>query len=275
MKPFCSGAWLIGLFAIALLAGCATPPSAAPTARRQDAGNADAAAALQERPGLGTRWGETRQSQVIATGFRRADPSRPLASAAIHYNDAAGIRSMTGGAQPRRVRPVLAGPAATLVSVELRDQSGTLLPGVVLDGRWFVVGEEGRRYAIVVRNESDTRIEVVLSVDGLDVVDGRAASFRKRGYIIEPRGRVTVEGFRQSSEAVAAFRFGAVSESYAARKYGDTRNVGVIGIALFNEYGSDPFALTERERRLRASPFPGNFASPPDPIPVRPPVRQP
>src|SRR5205814_9322399 len=43
-----------------------------------------------------------------------------------------------------------------------------------------VVGEEGRRYSIVVRNRSDFRLEIVLSVDGLDVIDGRPASFRKR-----------------------------------------------------------------------------------------------
>ncbi len=30
-------------------------------------------------------------------------------------------------------------------------------------------------------------MEVVLSVDGLDVIDGRPASFRKRGYIILSR----------------------------------------------------------------------------------------
>lgn len=224
---------------------------------------------------LGTRWGETRESQIIATGFRRADPARPLATVALYYNDAAGIRAMGGVGQPRRSRPVLAAAADGLVSVELRDQSGGLLPGLEIAGRWFVLGEMGRRYSIAVRNETDARIEVVLSVDGLDVVDGRAASFRKRGYVIAPRGRLNVEGFRQSSDAVAAFRFGSVSESYAARKHGDTRNVGLIGVAVFNEYGSDPFALRERERRLRASPFPGNFASPPEPIPVRPPTRQP
>ena len=54
-----------------------------------------------------------------------------------------------------------------------------------------------------------------------------------------------VEGFRQSTEAVAAFRFGPVRESYAAEKYHNTRNVGVIGIALFNEVGSDPWTNEE------------------------------
>ena len=228
----------------------------------------------ESRPGLGTAWGETRDSRVIGVSFRRADPSRPIATPAINYTDAAGVRAMTGTMEPRRVRPMLSGAIESLLSVELRDQSGSLLPGMAVGGRWFVVGEAGRRYSIVVRNQSDARMEVVLSVDGLDVIDGRAASFRKRGYIIDPREQVRVEGFRQSTAAVAAFRFGSVSDSYANRKHGDTRNVGVIGIAAFHEYGTDPFELRERERRLRASPFPGNFASPPEPIPYRP-IRRP
>ncbi len=115
-------------------------------------------------------------------------------------------------------------------------------------------------------------MEVVLSVDGLDVMDGRAASFRKRGYLLRPNGIVKVDGFRQSNEAVAAFRFSSVSGSYANLKHGDTRNVGVIGVAVFHEYGTNPLDLTEARRRLRADPFPGRtFASPPDPMPSRPP----
>lgn len=268
-------AWLVGCVAMLFFGACTAPPPTAPTTRKQAAWSANAVEAAQERPGLGTRWGETRESQVIGTGFRRAEPERPRATATIHYNDQSGIRAMAGSAQPRRARPALSGAADSLIAVELRDQSGSLLPGLAVDGRWFVVGERGRRYSIVVRNESDARIEVVLSVDGLDVLDGRAASDQKRGYVIAPGGRLNVEGFRQSFDAVAAFRFGSVSESYANRKYGDTRNVGVIGVAVFHEYGSDPFVLRERERRLRASPFPGNFASPPEPMPVRPPSRRP
>ena len=115
----------------------------------------------------------------------------------------------------------------------------------------------------MVRKRSDFRLEIVLSVDGRDVIDGRPASFRKRGYIVDPHRKLVVEGFRQSTDAVAAFRFGPVRESYAAEKYHNTRNVGVIGIALFNEVGSDPWTNEEVRRRLKANPFPDRFATPP------------
>lgn len=253
--------------ALALLAASCTAPPAPSKARAGTmnyAGAPGSEVAARQRPGLGTRWGETRVSPVDVTDFRRAHATRPLVTAAIHYNDAAGIRAMIGAAsEPRRARPLIASPASGLLEVELRDGSGRLLPGVAVSGRWFVVGEKGSRYAIGVRNRSDVRIEVVLSVDGLDVLDGRAASYRKRGYVIRPHGTLRVEGFRQSTEAVAAFRFSSVSESYANQKYGETRNVGVIGIAAFNEYGTNPLD-EEARRRLRANPFPGDrFATPP------------
>jgi hypothetical protein len=53
-----------------------------------------------------------------------------------------------------------------------------------------------------------------------------------------------------------------VRESYAAEKY-HSRNVGVIGLALFNEVGSDPWTNEEVRRRLKANPFPERFATPP------------
>ncbi len=138
----------------------------------------------KNRPGLGTGWGETRESRVTATTFRRASATQPFAVAAIYYDDPPGILAMAHSVAPKRRWPVLSAPTSGLLSVALRDENGRLLPGLIVGDRWFVVGEKGRRYSIVVRNRSDLSLEVVLSVDGLDVLDGRAASFRKRGYVI-------------------------------------------------------------------------------------------
>ena len=49
------------------------------------------------------------------------------------------------------------------------------------------------------------------------------ASFRKRGYIIAPRGKLVVDGFRQSAEAVAAFQFGPGAGIVLRRKNITTR----------------------------------------------------
>jgi hypothetical protein len=102
-------------------------------------------------------------------------------------------------------------------------------------GRNYVMGSMGDRYAIRVRNNTGRRVEVVATVDGLDVVDGKPGDFvRKRGYVIGPYQTYDIEGFRTSLSAVAAFRFSSVADSYAART-GSSRNVGVIGVAFFAE----------------------------------------
>jgi len=226
-------------------------------------GAARFAQAPTDRPGLGTKWGETRRSRVDYASFRRADSTHALATASIYYNDAAGIRAMAGAVAWQRRWSLLPPPTESLISVGLKDQSGRFLPGLIVGDRWFVVGEEGRRYSIVVRNKTNLRLEIVLSVDGLDVLDGRKASMRKPGYVMTPRSELKVEGFRQSTEAVAAFRFSPVRESYAAEKYRNTQNVGVIGVAVFNEFGTNPWTTEEVRKRLNANPFPGRFATPP------------
>jgi len=54
-----------------------------------------------------------------------------------------------------------------------------------------------------------------------------------------------------------------VADSYAAQK-GDDADVGVIGVAFFNERGFVPRWLdADAARRRRADPFPGSFAEPP------------
>ena len=221
------------------------------------------AQAPTDRPGLGTKWGENRNSRVEFTSFRRADSTHPIATASLYYNDEQGIRAMVNTTVWQRSWPMLPRQMQSMISVGLKDPIGRFYPGVFIGDRWFVVGQEGRRYVIVVRNKTDLRLEVVLSVDGLDVLDGRKASVRKPGYIMTPRSELKVDGFRQNTESVAAFRFSPVRESYAAEKYHNTQNVGVIGVAIFNEMGTNPLTEREVQKRLNANPFPDRFAKPP------------
>jgi len=103
----------------------------------------------------------------------------------------------------------------------------------------------------------------VATVDGLDVISGKVGAFGNRGYVLMPEASLEIDGFRQSSDEVAAFRFAKVRDSYAAQR-GEARNVGVIGIAFFAERGDDWNGDDVRTRDT-ASPFPneGRFAPPP------------
>jgi hypothetical protein len=128
-----------------------------------------------------------------------------------------------------RCPPAVAGPR-----IEVVGESGGQLPTFMQDGRTFVEGDVGSRYLVRIVNPTARRVEAVVSIDGLDAIDGHPASETKRGYLVPAFGDVTIDGWRTSLSSVAAFRFSSVRESYAART-GHDRNVGVIGVAFFPE----------------------------------------
>lgn len=239
---------------------------AAPEQRGEAGGMDDGAYREQprERPGLGTVFGETRVSSVRTTPFVRAG-SQPFAGVVLHYNDMEGVRAHAQYLGQGGLVPFHAHTPAGGIEVTLVDEYGNVLHGGAANERNLVVGQEGQRYEIIVRNQTAGRYEVVGSVDGLDVIDGLPAHFEKRGYVLEPHGVLRIEGWRRSTTEVAAFRFGRVSESYAARTTGD-RNVGVIGVAFFAEQGS-AWTTDELQRRDSANPFPAQsgYAQPPQP----------
>lgn len=130
-------------------------------------------------------------------------------------------------------------PYSGAYSMEVVDEWGNPLRTFDHGGRTYLLGEKGQRYQIRVRNGSGRRVEAVVSVDGRDVIDGKPADWRKRGYLIDPYGEAVIDGFRLSLSSVASFRFSDVRNSYAA-KTGDARDVGVIGVALFPEKTYSP-----------------------------------
>lgn len=283
------------VLALACLASCAgrssSPPSdPSPTldvasrgvrpdiqARPPNAGASDSAVASQEeraaeasprqRPGLGTEYGEQRHSPVVETAFTRRSSS-PDVVLSMRYDDADGITRLARSRGHQGWRRARAEASGLVLSIT--DENFRPLDSIDIDGQHHVVGRHGDRYMLGVENHTSERWEVVASVDGLDVIDGSPADFDERGYVLDPRTSMMIEGWRTSSSEVAAFRFGSVSSSYAERR-GMGRNIGVIGAAFFREEGSsrwqrpieveDPWS--EMDRRRRAEPFPGRFAPPP------------
>ena len=216
------------------------------------------------RPGLGTTFGESRFDPIHHVSFIRASDT-PIATALLHYDDAAGVAAhaeyLGVDPEPLALQPFGGSDA---VSIALVDARGRTLPGFTAAGRTLVIGERGERYSIVVHDATPARFEIVSSVDGLDVIDGEPATRASRGYIVAPGGTLVIEGFRTSETDVAAFRFGSVAESYAAQTSprGD-RDVGVIGVAIFAERGA-AWTPDDAELRDTAEPFPGErYARPP------------
>ena len=152
------------------------------------------------------------------------------------------VSSSPGEGAVAEARPAVRSP----FTVELVGEDGRILDTYSHRGRSYVLGMAGGRYSIRLKNPTARRVEAVISVDGLDVIDGETADFAgKRGYVVPAYGELLVDGFRTSTTQVAAFRFSSVADSYAERK-GKGRNVGVIGVAIFDEK-EDPQMIMPQE----------------------------
>jgi hypothetical protein len=92
------------------------------------------------------------------------------------------------------------------VDVEIYDRSsGRLLPVYWHAGERYVAGEPGHRYEVRIRSQDTGRVLTVTSVDGVNVISGETAAASQTGSVLDPYGRVEIEGWRKSLDEVAAF----------------------------------------------------------------------
>lgn len=265
--------WVPTILLTIALTGCSTArraqPAASPHIGTSDRSTSRAAQASTRGPSrsasprstapapepdeeLGTVYGERRRSESYESPFERAH-RRPDVVLSLWYDDADSLDRHHPWSSSTLYDPDLA------VSLSVVDGRGRVLDAVDVGSQRHAVGAPGQRYELELTNHSAFRYEVVASVDGLDVIDGRPASTHKRGYILEPWDTLVIDGWRTLDDEVAAFRFGHVHDSYAARR-GTPRNIGVIGVALFSER---EHRSPTRRRRRDARPFDDRFAPPP------------
>lgn len=133
------------------------------------------------------------------------------------------------------IERVDAQPSGQLVDIRVVDAaSGQPMPIYPHRGRLHLPGEPGRAYTLELVNRTHERLLVVLSIDGVNVVTGETASPVQSGYVLNPRQRSEIRGWRKSLAESAEFYFTALPDSYAART-GRPFDVGVIGAAVFRE----------------------------------------
>jgi hypothetical protein len=134
------------------------------------------------------------------------------------------------------------------------------------DGRLFVAGRPGARYSLRVSNHTEGRVLVVMSVDGVNILSGETAGYDQRGYIFGPHQSYDVSGWRKSDTEVAAFNFARLPQSYAART-GRPADVGVIGMAVFNEKAPVEEPTDEPDQAGNDADAARRFEAPPVPAP--------
>ncbi|UJF24033.1 hypothetical protein L0B52_06740 [Suttonella sp. R2A3] len=254
-SPYTALATTAALF----IAGCTTqPPGAHHTEMRSSEPAAQKALAVADTR-LGTQWGESHVSHTRnVSGTRLSD--KPFDLYTINYSayPYRGEALTTALIADGRIRfSVLDGRGRTQSFV--RNQSGDHL-----------LGKEGERYQLHYENLSNSEsYEVVAAVDGVDVINGKPASVQYRGYLLSPRATLTIEGFRESADSIAAFRFAKPDDAYAANSDKNSiNNVGIIATAVYRvAIQGMPMPITVKPQPPRPNPFPadppGQYAEPP------------
>ena len=91
---------------------------------------------------------------------------------------AASVLALTACSTP-------AAAVGSMVDINVIDRvTGETLPMYWHDGRWWVPGKPGNRYAVSLTNRSGGRTLNVISVDGVNVVSGETAAHDQTGYVL-------------------------------------------------------------------------------------------
>ncbi len=106
------------------------------------------------------------------------------------------------------------------------------------DGRVYVAGRAGDEYVLRVGNRTGRRVKAVLSVDGVNVVDGRPTADSGGGYVVEPYGSYDVPGWRTDDGHVARFVFAAPEAGYGSASGEPTG--GAFRAVFYNGESSGP-----------------------------------
>lgn len=105
------------------------------------------------------------------------------------------------------------------------------------DGTRFIEGRDGNPFTVRLTNNSYERVEAILSVDGLSVLNGKEAGLASPGYVINAKSYLDVSGWTKGLTEAQEFFFTGKGNSYSNRR-GKATNTGVIGALFFRELPS-------------------------------------
>ena len=160
---------------------------------------------------------------------------------------------------------------------------GAPAPLFVRPGSWdrrYFQAFRGRNYALSIANHTGERAGVLISVDGLNVVNGGRSSLSNTEpmYVLGPYERAVIRGWRTSLHDVRRFVFVDEERSYAERTGQANGDLGWIRVLSFREQRpqvwieprvrggdedqSEPYGARTPREEGKASPSPTAAPSP-------------
>jgi hypothetical protein len=127
-------------------------------------------------------------------------------------------------------------PNYSNVDVDILSTSKHPVRKYSLEGKTFIEGKKGSEFSIRIKNPNSMRVEVVVSVDGLCVIDGKKASSDSHSYVISAYDTLIINGWRINNDEVRKFYFTDKGNSYSGIKNGDEENCGIISVLAYAEY---------------------------------------
>lgn len=121
------------------------------------------------------------------------------------------------------------------MQVEILNSSGSAFKQIHHNNQTYATVPNSGEYSIKLINNSPHQRMAVVSVDGINVIDGKDAGYDGSGYVIPAWQSTTIKGFLRSNSECAKFSLTESEGSYAAQTGRGTQNTGVIGVAVFDE----------------------------------------
>ncbi|WP_164104125.1 hypothetical protein [Candidatus Laterigemmans baculatus] len=144
------------------------------------------------------------------------------------------------------------------------------------NGRYGVQGNPGERFSVYLYNPGPGLRKFVVTLDGINIIDGSRGSISGKGYILQPGEAETIRGWRDGPyyrEFVFNWRGRDV-----ARLLGQGGNQGTLGLAVWDGQitrGPLMAEAPDRYRSAEAAPMPesapadsrGGYGAPGVPLP--------
>jgi hypothetical protein len=203
---------------------------------------------VPRRPRLGT----------VALGLSAmliAGTSLPLSSfAAVQWGSRSSQFESTADGQLVDVQVLVDGNAAPLY---LSPRSSD---------RQYFQAFQGRNYALSVHNTTGRRVGVLISVDGLNVVNGERSTLANNEsmYVLDPYETAVIRGWRSSLRDIQKFVFVDEQRSYAERTGQANGDMGWIRVLAFRErqqradWGRNWMGLMDGPRAQAPAPAPSS-----------------